>query len=139
MTMTPGPETTPVPAAATPAPYVPVAKPPRNKLGVAALIVVLFALVVPGILAIVATILSVTEGAQTPDTVGWGVLGGVVFAGLGFGLAGPIALIGDVLAIIALTRKNRGKVAAIIALVIGAPLGIIGLFVLPLAFSVLFS
>ncbi len=111
---------------------VPVAtKPARNRLGVSALVVVLVAVVLPGLLGIVGFIATIAGPAQTQDTVGWGILGGLVIAGLGLGIAGPVALIGVILAIIALLRKGFGKVAAIVALVIGAPLAIVGMLVLP--------
>ncbi len=105
--------------------------PRRNGLGISALVVVLAAIVLPGILGVVGFIATVTGPQQTQDTAGWGVLGGLVIAGLGLGIAGPVAVVGVILAIVALVRKGRGKVAAIIALILGTPLAIIGLLVLP--------
>ena len=100
-------------------------------LGIIALVVVLVAVLLPGILALVGFVATVTGPQQTPDTVGWGVLGGLVIGGLGLGIAGPVALIGVVIAIVALLRRGFGKVAAIVALVLGAPLAAVGLLLLP--------
>lgn len=119
-------------------PQVPAPAPRRNGLGISALVVVLAAIALPIILAIVGFVATVLGPQQTPDTAGWGVLGGLVIAALGLGIAGPVALVGIVLAIIALVRKNRGKIAAILALVLGAPLALVGLFVLPTMLDQLF-
>lgn len=112
-------------------PVVPAAKPARNGVGIAALVVVLAAILLPGLLGLVGFIATITGPQQTQDTAGWGVLGGLVIAGLGLGIAGPVAVIGVILAIVALLRKGRGKVAAIIALILGVPLAVVGLLVLP--------
>ena len=110
----------------------PVAVPPRrNGIGISALVVVLVAILLPGLLGVVGFVATVLGPQQTPDTVGWGVLGGLVIAGLGLGIAGPVALIGVILAIVALVRRGFGKVAAIVALVLGAPLAVVGMLVLP--------
>lgn len=120
------------------APVLPAAKPLRNGVGVAALVVVLAAIVLPGVLGLVGFIATITGPQQTQDTAGWGVLGGLVIAGLGLGVAGPIALIGVILAIVALVRKGRGKIAAIIALILGTPLAIVGLLLLPTVIDQMF-
>ncbi|ODU64692.1 MAG: hypothetical protein BGO97_12040 [Micrococcales bacterium 70-64] len=119
-------------------PQVPAPAPRRNGLGISALVLVLAAIALPVILAIVGFVATALGPQQTPDTLGWGVLGGLVIAALGLGIAGPVALVGIVLAIIALVRKNRGKIAAILALVLGAPLALVGLFVLPTMLDQLF-
>ena len=111
----------------------PAAPKPRNPLGIAAFVVALVAVLTPGILFLVGLVGALLEGAQSPDEFGWGLLGGLVFAFLGFGLAGPIAIVGVVLAIIALTRRGLSKVSAVIALVRGTPLAILGLLALPAA------
>jgi len=127
------------PAAANPvyAP-APVAKKPRNALGIAALVIVIVAIFIPAGLFLFATFASLTGPQQTPDTGGWAILAGLVFGGIGFGVAGPVAIVGVILGIIALFRKAYGKVAAIVAIVLGAPLGLVGLFVLPLAIDQFF-
>ena len=112
----------------TPIAYV---KPARNKLGIAALIITVAALVLlPLVAFIVGLVGTLTGPQQTKDTAGWAVLGGLVSAGFGFAVAGVVCLIASVLAIIALTRPGLGKVAAIVALVIGAPVAIIGCLLL---------
>jgi hypothetical protein len=111
--------------------YAPAPAKPTNRLGVAALILVVVACFVPPIIMAVTTILAINDPNPSMDA-GWALLGGFVFGAIGLGVAGPIAIVGVVLAIIALTRKNFGKVAAIVALVIGIPLGLVGLSILPL-------
>ena len=106
-------------------------KPIRNKLGIAALIIVSAAVVVLPLIGFFFGLIATLSGPQqNKDTVGWAVLAGFVSAGLGFAVAGVVALIAVVLAIIALTRKGYGKVAAIIALIIGGPTAIFGLLLL---------
>lgn len=112
-------------------PAVPAPRPLRNGVGISALVIVLAAIVLPGILGVVGFVATIAGPQQTQDTAGWAVLGGLVIAGLGLGIAGPVAVVGVILAIVALIRKGRGKVAAIVALVLGTPLAIIGLLVLP--------
>ena len=112
-------------------PYTSTVKPIRNKLGIAALIIVGAALVLLPIAGFfIGFIGTLTGPQQTKDTVGWAVLGGFVSAGFGFAVAGVVALVAVVLAIIALTRPAQGKVAAIIALVIAAPTALLGLLLL---------
>lgn len=114
-------------------------KPIRNKLGIAALVIAVAAVVLlPFAAFILGLIGTLTGPQQTKDTPGWAVLGGLVFAGFGFAVAGAVCLIAVVLAIIALTRTGHGKVAAIIALVIGAPVAVIGCLLLIPYIDVLF-
>lgn len=111
-----------------PTPYV---KPIRNKLGIAALIIVGAAVVLLPLAGFfVGLIGTLTGPQQTKDTVGWAIFGGLFAAGFGFAVAGVVALIAVVLAIVALTKKGYGKVAATIALVLGAPAAIFGLLLL---------
>lgn len=119
-------------------PVATVPKPARNSVGIAALVVVLVAILLPGILGIVGFIATLLGPQQTQDTVGWGVLGGLIIAAAGLGAAGPIALIGVTLGIVALLREGRSKVAAIIAIVLGVPLGVVGLLILPTAIDQMF-
>ena len=106
-------------------------RPARNKLGIAALIIAIVALaVLPLAGFIVSFIGTLTGPQQTQDTVGWAVLGGFVGMGFGFAVAGPLSIIAIVLAIIALTRKGYGKVAAIVAIVVAAPAAIFGTLLL---------
>ncbi|CAN5300618.1 hypothetical protein BH11ACT3_BH11ACT3_13980 [soil metagenome] len=106
--------------AAAPVGYAPVAPPTRNPLGVVALVIEIFVLVAPLAIGIVATVLAATTSVQTPDSTGWAVLAGLIFWPVAACFAAPIALVGVVLAIIALTRKGARKGPAVAALIIGA-------------------
>jgi hypothetical protein len=121
------------------APSATLERPARNRLGLAGLILVVIAVFVPVIAFAVVSVIAVTEGPQTADGAGWGVLAGVFSGGLGFGLAGPIALVGTVLGIVSLFRAGQGKALGIVAIVLGAPLAVVGLIVLPFAFSLVFG
>ena len=114
----------------SPAPVV-YAKPARNRLGIAALIIAIAALVALPLAGFVVSFIGTLTGPQqTQDTVGWAVLGGLVGMGFGFAVAGPLSIIAIVLAVIGLTRKNLGKIAAIIAIVVAAPAAIFGTLLL---------
>jgi hypothetical protein len=119
-------------------PYVPAPPLERNPLATVSLILVVVAVVAPLAVGITATVLAATEGAQTPDSTGWAVLAGFVFWPVAACLASPIAIIGIVLAIIALRAPGRRKVAAIVAIVLGAVPALF-VFGIPLAWSVLFG
>jgi hypothetical protein len=117
-----------------------VAPPPaptRNRLGITALVLVLIAIIVPIVAGVVGIVAAATEGAQTPDSGGWAVLGGLVFAAIGFAILSPIAIIGVVLAIVSLTRHGRGKVPGVVAIVLGI-IPSLTVFGLPAALDSLF-
>lgn len=95
-----------------------VATPQRNRVGIAALILVLIAIALPVLSFLVFTIASAVSGAQGDD-LGYAVLGAFFLAAGVSALAAPIAIIGIVLAIIALTRRGHRKVQAVIAVVLG--------------------
>jgi hypothetical protein len=98
------------------APVVPA--PTRNKLGIAALILVLVTYALPIIGFIVFVIASIIEGAEGDD-IGYAVLGAFfVTAGLSAVIA-PIAILGIVLGVISLFRHGQRKVQGILAIVLG--------------------
>ena len=129
MTETTEPATSPYAAAVS----APVAKKAHNKLGFAALIIVLVAAIVPPVAFIVAVIATLVD-PNVPESMdlGWTILGAFVISGLSFGVTGPIALVGVILGIVSLFRKGRSKAVGIVSIVIGTPLAVIGLSVLPL-------
>ena len=116
------------------APVVPT--PVRNRLGIAALIVVLIAIAIPIVSFIVFTIAAVGSGAQGDD-VGYAILGGYFFSIAVVTFAAPIAIVGVVLAIVALTRRGHRKLQAILAIVFGA-VPALAIFGLPAAIDTLF-
>ena len=109
----------------------------RNKLGIAALILVLVAIVAPVVAGIVGIVAAATEGAQTPDSGGWAVLGGFVFAAIGVCILSPVAIVGVVLAVVSLTRHGQRKGLGVAALVLGI-LPALAVFGLPAALDSLF-
>ena len=113
-----------------------VATPQRNRLGIAALVLVLIAIALPIIGFIVFTIAAVASGAQGDD-VGYAILGGYFLSAAGVALVSPIAIVGVVLAIIALTRTGRRKVQAVVALALGI-LPALTVFAIPVAIDSLF-
>jgi hypothetical protein len=108
------------------APVVPT--PQRNRLGIAALVLVLIAIALPILTFIVFTVAAIASGAQGDD-IGYAILGGFFVAAAGVAIVAPLAIIGVVLAVIALTRRGLRKVQAVVALVLGiAPaIAVIGL------------
>lgn len=123
----------------TAAPSALYAKPLRNRLGVAALVITIAAIVLLPLAGFLVSFIGTLTGPQqTQDTVGWAVLGGFVGLGFGFAVAGAVCIISAILAIIALTRKGFGKVAAVVALIIAAPVAVLGGLLLIPYFDLLF-
>jgi hypothetical protein len=116
------------------APVVPTLK--RNRLGIAALILVLIAIALPVLTFVVTSIAAGVSGGGG-DAVGWGVLGGFVFAAVAVALVSPIAIIGVVLGIIAVTRPGLHKVQGIVAIVVGV-VPALAVFGIPAAIDTLF-
>lgn len=116
------------------APVVPT--PTRNRLGIAALVLVLIAIALPILAFIVFTIASIASGAQGDD-IGYAVLGAYFFSIAIITFVAPIAIIGVVLAIVALTRRGHRKLQAILAIVFGA-IPALAIFGLPAAIDTLF-
>lgn len=101
-----------------------------------------FGLVLAGVLlpvaALVVGIVAAALEAPGGDDLGWAILGGLVFAAIGLGLAVPFAVAGVVLCIVAVTRRGRAKAMAIVGIVLGAPLVLIGLGAAPVLLDVVF-
>jgi hypothetical protein len=98
------------------APVIPAPQP--NGLGIAALVIVIAAIVLPIIAFVVFTVAASIEGAEGDD-LGYAILGGFFVSAAVVAFVSPLAITGVVLAIIALFRKGRRKVQAILALVFG--------------------
>jgi hypothetical protein len=86
-----------------------------SRLGLAALLTVLAGFVLP--LLIFGIGWAITQG--TADSVGGYAVGLGIAIAVGAAAAFPFSVIGIVLAIVALTRRNRGKALAVTALVLG--------------------
>lgn len=110
-------------------------KPARNPLGVVALVLALIALLAPAIGFGVGLI----TAAQNHDTMfedpSWDYVSAFFFSLLALVPGAVVALIAIVLGIVALVKRGRSKVAAIIAIVIASPFVIIGLASLPILFT----
>jgi hypothetical protein len=98
------------------APVIPA--PQRNRLGTAALVIVIAAIVLPIIAFVVFSVAASIEGAEG-DELGYAILGGFFISAAVVAFVSPLTITGVVLAIIALFRKGRRKVQAILALVFG--------------------
>lgn len=102
--------------------------PPRrsiSRLGLAALVTVLAGFVIP--LVVFGIGWAITQG--TADSAGGFVVGIGIAIAVAAAVAFPLSVIGIVLAIIALTRRNRGKALAVTALILGfVPLVAAGIF-----------
>jgi hypothetical protein len=98
------------------APVIPA--PQRNRLGIAALIIVLAAIMLPVVAFVVFTVAASIEGAEGDD-LGYAILGGFFVSAAVVAFVSPLSIAGVVLAIVALFRKGRRKVQAILALVFG--------------------
>jgi len=111
------------------APVIPTPK--RNRLGIAALVLVLIAIALPILSFIVFTIGSAVSGVQGDD-LGYAILGAFFVSAAAVAVVAPIAIVGVVLAIVALTRTGLRKLQAVIALVLGI-IPALAVFYLPAA------
>jgi hypothetical protein len=98
------------------APVIPT--PTRNKLGIAALVVVLVTIALPLVVLIVAFIAALIEGAEG-DNVGWSAIGAFIIAAGASSLLAPIAILGIVLGIISLFRAGQRKLQGVLTIVLG--------------------
>lgn len=130
---------TPEPAAPAAVPAaVPAVPKRRNRLGLIGLLLVVLSFVAPIVVLIVAIIVIATDpNPPVGDNIGWAGIGAVVFMLFGYALASPIAVVGAVLGIVSLVRKEEAKAVAIIAIILGLPYGIIGLILLPAGLSLM--
>jgi hypothetical protein len=107
--------------------------PRRNRVGVVALVLALFAAAVPLVAWIVVAIVGAVESTSVDDAVYVGFLGGmIVFFGLVAVLA-PVSLAAVVLGVVSLFRGG-GKAPGIVAIIIGV-VGSLGLFWLPVVLA----
>ena len=114
--------------ASTP-PVAPVRR-PKNKLGIAALILTLLAAITPLVIVIVVWILGVAEYPDDLDNAVYvGFLGGFVFFFGTVALLSPLSFVGLVLGIVSMWRPGS-KAPGIVAIVVGV-IGSVGLFGLP--------
>ena len=114
---------------------------PRNRVGVAAFILVLVALAAPIVVAIVTAIVGAASGStggSAVDAAGWSVLGGFILGAVALALISPVAVVGVVLAIISLFRRRGRNALGVWALVVGIPPAVIGPFLIPVALDTLF-
>ncbi len=103
------------------APVVPAptrAAPERNKLGIAALVLVLITVALPIVGFIVFVIAASIEGAEG-DNLGYAILGAFFFIPVASALIAPIAIVGVVLGIVSLFLKGRRKLQGILAIILG--------------------
>ncbi|MGE3191965.1 MAG: hypothetical protein AB7K08_00685 [Microbacteriaceae bacterium] len=98
------------------APVIPA--PQRNRLGIAALVLVIVAIVLPIIAFVIVSVGASIEGAEGDD-LGYAILGGFIISAAVVAFVSPIAIAGVVLAVVALFRRGRRKVQAVLALVFG--------------------
>ncbi|MEO5921673.1 MAG: hypothetical protein ABIQ01_11085 [Pseudolysinimonas sp.] len=125
--------TEPAPASAV-APVAPT--PARNRLGVAALVLVLVTLAVPIIVFIVFVVGSIVAGAQG-DAIGYAALGAFFVAGGASAIVAPVAILGVVLGIVAVLQKGKRKLQGVLAIVLGIAPALF-VFGLPTAIDYLF-
>lgn len=110
------------------------ARRPRNKVGIAALVVILVAMLIPVIVVIGTWIAAIVDHAGDVDNVIYvGLLGGAILFFGAFALVSPLALIAAVLGFVSL-REPGSKAPGIVAIVFGL-LGAFGLFGLPVVLS----
>jgi hypothetical protein len=110
--------TEPASAPSTPAvaPVVPTLE--RNKLGIAALVLVLITLALPIVGFIAFVIGAVAEGAEG-DNLGYDIIGAFFLTAAATSVIAPIAIVGVVLGIVSLFRAGKRKLQGILAIVLG--------------------
>lgn len=122
------PDAAPVPPYAT-APATDPAR-PKNKVGIAALILILVAAAIPLVIVVGTWISAAVDFPGDVDNVVYvGLIGGAILGFGAFALVSPIALVAAVLGVVSLGRPGS-KVPGILALIFGV-LGAFGLFGLP--------
>jgi predicted lipid-binding transport protein (Tim44 family) len=99
-----------------PAPVVPA--PQRNRLGIAALVLVLITIALPIVGFIAAFIGALIEGAEGGN-VGYAAIGAFFITAAASSLIAPLAILGVVLGIISLFFRGKRKVQGALAIVFG--------------------
>jgi len=108
----------------------------RNKLGIAALILVLITIALAVVGFIVVVIAASIEGAEG-DNLGYAILGAIFFVPVASSLIAPIAILGVVLGIISLFLRGKRKAQGVLAIVLGI-LPSLQIFLLPAAILTFF-
>ncbi len=109
------------------------ASPPRNRVGIVALVLALFAAVAPLIAWIVVAIVGAAESSTLDDAIYVGFLGGMIFFFGVIALLSPLSFAGLVLGIVSLFRPGS-KAPGIVAIIVGV-FGSLGAFGLPVVLS----
>lgn len=110
-----------------------VTPPPRNRVGVVALVLALVAAIAPLVVWIIVAIVGAVESSTFDEAVYLGLLGGmIVFFGV-VAVLSPVSFSAVVLGVISLFRPG-GKAPGIVAIVIGV-FGSLGLFWLPVVLA----
>jgi hypothetical protein len=110
-------------------PAAPVRR-PKNRLGIAALILTLLAAIAPLVIVIVVGILGVIEYPDDVDNAVYvGLLGGFVFFFGTVALLSPLSFTGLVLGVVSMWRPGS-KAPGIVAIILGV-IGSVGLFGFP--------
>jgi hypothetical protein len=122
--------TPPAEPVAVSTPPAPAGRRPKNKLGIAALILTLLAAIAPLVIVIVVWIMGVTEYPDDFDNAVYvGFLGGFVFFFGTIALLSPLSFAGLVLGVVSMWRPGS-KAPGIVAIILGV-IGSIGLFGFP--------
>jgi hypothetical protein len=114
---------------------------PRNRIGVAAFVLMLIVLAVPTVVAIVTAIVGAATGStggSTVDAAGWSVLGGLIVGAMALAVVSPIAIVAVVLAIVSLFRRRGRNGLGVWALVLGILPALTGPFLIPVTLDTLF-
>jgi len=98
------------------APVVPT--PSRNRLGIAALVMVLITIALPIVGFIVAFIGALIEGAEG-DNIAWAAIGAFLITAAASSLIAPLAMLGIVPGIVSLFLRDKRKLQGILAIVFG--------------------
>ncbi|WP_309712532.1 hypothetical protein [Pseudolysinimonas sp.] len=106
---------------------------PRNRVGIAALVLALFAAFAPVVTWIVVAIFGAIESSSVDDAIYVGLLGGMIFFFGVIALLSPISFAALVLGVISLFRPGS-KAPGVVAIVFGA-IGTLGAFGLPVVLS----
>jgi hypothetical protein len=121
------------PGLTDPAPIDAAAPQRRNRVGVVALVLALFAAAGPLVAWIVVAIIGAVESTDVDEAIYVGFLGGmIVFFGV-VAVLSPVSLTAVVLGIVSLFRRGS-KAPGIVAIIIGV-VGSLGLFWLPVVLA----
>jgi hypothetical protein len=117
------------------APVVPTRK--RNRIGIAALVIVLVVIALPILTFIVFVIAALVSGAQGDD-VGYAILGGWFVSAAGVAIVAPLAIVALILGIVAVARPGGYRKAQGVVAIVLAAAPSLAVFGLPAAIDSLF-